>query len=245
MLYWKELNAPEPAHELIRSTLEQRGKEISEEIIALATQEYLRGDDDSAYFLYTQLWEHFPDNKIICNNYGYILIGERNYATAEPLLLKVYKERPKDEYSNIAACNLAYIYALKQKPKKALVFAETALGSKLADEKVILRIPFFLEGEIIADPAQYPGRSISIKTAALGCAVTASLAIGEIDKASAYLAQIKEESADETTTSLLSGSLELAKGNEEKAYEHWQEASALSENEDEPGIILRWLEDLA
>jgi len=240
-IFLRGLNEPEKARALILSALTSQDSQVIKKVFELGVEEYLAGHHHSAIEIYTMLNDHRPENLQACNNLGYMLIGENEKDRAKELLNKAIKGENKEVFPLIARCNLAYLYALTAEYDRINPLLEEVLNEEISKEGATLRIPFWIDGKMKPDPAQFPGRDISLETAALGCAITIALAKGEIRKAESLLVELKKE-ADELLGWLIEGCMEAEKNNNTKAKTLWAKAIEKSKNEEEKKTIREWMD---
>jgi tetratricopeptide (TPR) repeat protein len=214
----------------------------------IAVRRYLDGERNLAISITSQLVNLCPDVIRLKTNLGYMQIGERAYDQAESLLIDVIDTKIIDEdeeiFIVISKCNLLYLYILQNKFDKTFSLLEEIFASNKRDEEAILRVPFWFQGEIQPDPAQFPGRDITMEMAALGCGIAAALAQGDIEKADKLNDSLIDKEFEDPLPLICEGCVQASKGNQEEAVDAFTEAIKMSENEEEKSILQNWLEKL-
>lgn len=205
---------------------------------------YEKGDRKTALIIYQQLLSFDPENLRLKNNIGYILIGKEKYEQAELLINEVIKEGNQAIDSEISKCNLAYLYAIQGRPDKVFPLVKEVENSELATEVALLRVPIWFQGKVQLDPAQFPGRNLSLVSAALGCGLACSLAIGDMDQANGFMKKLISGEYNDPMPLVCLGSIEAAYGNDEKAIDAWKHAIEITKNPEEKTILENWVVDL-
>ena len=212
----------------------------------LATDKYLNDERNLAISITSQLLSLFPGKLRFKTNLGYMYLGESAFDRAEPLLIDVINSENvgKDEeiFAFIARCNLLYLYIIQGHFEKTATLLEILLNSDKAKEEATLRVPFWFQGEIHSDPAQFPGRDITMEMAALGCGIAAALAQDDLERAEQYYSELSSKETDNPLTLVCLGTLEIEKGNKKQAIIAWEKAIEVSNNEEEISILKNWVE---
>jgi len=241
------LNRIEEAKSLIESKLHEN-PEKAESLAEIAADEYIDGERKLAISIYSQLIKLCPDRIRLKTNLGYMLIGEGAFEQAESILndIKNVKiiNQDEEEFILIAKCNLAYLHIIQSRFDQAFLLMEDILLYDKSEEEAILRIPVWFHEEIHPDPAQYPGRDVTLEMAALGCGLAAALAQGDIEKAEKFSSDLTSKECEDPLPLVCLGSLEAEKGNKEQAIDAWNKAITISENEEEKTILKKWVEIL-
>ncbi len=89
-------------------------------------------------------------------------------------------------------------------------------------------MPSFFQGETHIDPAQFPGRGLKLREAALGCTLASSLALDDLDKAGKIYKDLLSGEYKDTMPLVCLGSLEAAQQNYDGAKDAWNRAITLS-----------------
>ena len=210
------------------------------------TDKYLNDERNLAISITSQLLSLFPGKLRFKTNLGYMYLGESAFDRAEPLLIDVINSENvgKDEeiFAFIARCNLLYLYIIQGHFEKTATLLEILLNSDKAKEEATLRVPFWFQGEIHSDPAQFPGRDITMEMAALGCGIAAALAQDDLERAEQYYSELSSKETDNPLTLVCLGTLEIEKGNKKQAIIAWEKAIEVSNNEEEISILKNWVE---
>lgn len=238
-----QLDRANEAWDFIKPSLEKDTEMKINSLASMGVSIYKSGLREIAISIYKQLSSFQPDNLRLKINLGYMLIGEKEFAESEKILLDASSVTNEDIYTLIGRCNLAYLYNLTGKYKKALEIVENILQDELSKEEAILRIPFWVNKKMIDDPSRFPGRETLIGTAAKGCGAAAAMAMGKITKAEKFIHGLHDENSKDPLHKMVSGCVELEKGNRSTAREHWDQALQLSENENDKQAIQQWLKD--
>jgi len=203
---------------------------------------YSSGDRSTALTIYEQLLSFQPNNPRLMNNYGYIILGEGQIDEAESFFIKVIQAGHSDENTLISKCNLAYIFSIKNEFDQVFKLVEGIFSSEVSKLSATLRVPFWFQGEIHPDPAQYPGRSITLEMAALGCGIAAALAQSDFSKADELNDALLVKESEDPLPFICEACVQAAKGNQFETFDALTEAIKLSENEEEISILKNWVE---
>lgn len=209
---------------------------IIEEIIAIGSDGYLLGQTEAAISSFRQLVSFEPNNNRLNTNLGYFLIGESNFSEAEAHLNRVYSSKSGDVYENIACCDLVYMNCIQGNYDKAIELMEKQLTIEEQNQDAILRIPFFVFGEMKPDHAPLPGRRLTLGSAFFACSASALMATGDFYKSESNLRELSERN-EQFLTKLLYGNLMLAKNQKEEAADYWRQALLLTTDEDDTKFI--------
>ncbi len=212
-----------------------------ENLVDIGARFYYRGMPAPALSVHQQLFNFKPEDLRIANNLGYILIGEGDYSSALEILTSVANQPVSVLFRDLARCNLAYIYNLKENFKGALSEIEKVMNSEFTQEDAKLRVSFWIDGSMVPDPSPIPGRDLSFGECALSCGVSSALANSDFELAGSYATKLKETSNSEILTEMVSGSLELAKGDIEQAKNHWTKALSSVKLESDQRALETWL----
>lgn len=237
-----QMGRSKEAWKCIQPYLKKANEKDIDRLASIGAGFYYRGMTNQALSVYRQLKEFRPGNLRIANNLGYILIGEGDYLDALDGLREIANQPISTLFRDIARCNIAYIYNLKEDFGSAIIEIENVLNSEFTQEEVTLRVTFWINGSIIADPSPVPGRNISIEECALSCAVSSAIAIGDLELGNRYANKLKEISNNQTIIDMVLGTLELKKGNIELAKQFWTDAQKSATLETDRTALDRWLE---
>jgi len=235
-----QLGRGDEAWDYIRSYLENNTEKRLNVLTNIGIEFYQRGFVEPAVAVYRQLLGFKPADARIATNLGYFLIGQGQFAEAETILTTVTSDAQTGEFIEIARCNLAYIYSLTGKNTKAVQMADDVLKSAFASEEVILRIPFWVNGKMLPDPAPIPGREISLANAARACKASAFMALKKLDKSEQVIREMDE--GEMLLRNIISGCLERARNNSLQAAQYWKSALELSDSDEERAVIENWLQ---
>lgn len=234
-----QLGRGDEAWDYVSSYLEKNTEKRLNALANIGVEFYQRGLVEPAVAVYRQLLGVKPADARIATNLGYFLIGEGQFAEAETILTAVTADAQTGEFPEIARCNLAYIYNLTGKTTKAVKMAEDVLKSEFVSDEVILRIPFWVNGKMLPDPAPIPGRDISLANAARACRATAFMALNKLNQSEQEISALDE--GELLLRKMMSGCLERARNNSLQAAQYWKAALELSDNEEERAVIENWL----
>jgi len=225
----------------IQPYLRKTNEKDFEHLINIGTRFYLQGLTDPALSVHYQLMDFHPENPRVANNLGYILIGEGDYSSALEVLRVVANESISTLFRELARCNIAYINNLEGDFSSALLEIEKVLNSEFTQEEATLRVTFWINGSMIADPSPIPGRHLTVEECALSCAVSSGLAIGNVEMRDNFANKLMAVSKNQTLKSMVLGSLELAKSNTELAKFHWENALNSAKLETDQKALDAWL----
>ena len=222
--------------------------EKSDFLADIAADKYFDGERDLAESIYSQLNSLCPHKIRFLTNLGYMQIGKGDLEQAEQLLIDALNSKvideDEEEYIVIARCNLSYLYVLQNNFDKTFSLLDEIFASNKRDEEATLRVPFWFQGEIHLDPAQFPGRSITLEMAALGCGIAVALAQGDIVKADELNDALLVKDFEDPLPLICGGCVQAAKHNDVEAIDAFTQAIEMSENEEEKTILKNWLEKL-
>ncbi|MCD4673113.1 MAG: tetratricopeptide repeat protein [Anaerolineaceae bacterium] len=238
-----QLGRADDAWEIIRPHLEKNTEKRLDFLANIGVSFYEKGENAAAISVYYQLAAFKPDDVRCSTNLGYMLAGKAKYEEAEALFHSVIAMDEDGFFGVISQCNLSYLYCMLGKYEKALEFANAVLKSSHIDEEAILRIPFWVTGDMQPDPLSFPGRSLTFCAAAKACGATAAIALGEYQAAKDLIKAIPAD-IEYPLIEMLSGCLELAEKNSSEAAQHWENASKQSKYSLEEDAIKNWLKDL-
>lgn len=239
-----QMGRAEEAWEYIFPKLQDSPDEKIDILAQVGVNFYSDGDRSSAMAIYEQLLTFQPDNPRLMNNYGYILMGEGEIDEAEALFIKVIQEDHSDVNTLISKCNLAYIFSIRNKIDQVFNLVNDILSSDVSNVSATLRVPFWFQGEIHPDPAQFPGREITLEMAALGCGVAVALAQENIEKADELNDALLVKDFEDPLPLICEGCVQAAKNNDEESIEAFTQAIEMSENKEEITILKNWVEIL-
>jgi len=236
-----QMDRSEEAWKCIQPYLKKASEKDIENLVDIGARFYYRGMPAPALSVHQQLFNFKPEDLRIANNLGYILIGEGDYSSALEILTSVANQPVSVLFRDLARCNLAYIYNLKENFKGALSEIEKVMNSEFTQEDAKLRVSFWIDGSMVPDPSPIPGRDLSFGECALSCGVSSALANSDFELAGSYATKLKETSNSEILTEMVSGSLELAKGDIEQAKNHWTKALSSVKLESDQRALETWL----
>jgi len=205
---------------------------------------YSKEDRQTSISIYQQLLSIEPENIRVSNNLGYMLMSEGDFNAAESLFSKVIEKNIKDEHTFISRLNFAYIYSIQGEHNKAFQLTDEVLNSEYASIEATLHIPVFFAGKVHPDPVKFPGRSLKLETAALGCNLASALAIDDFNRADDFFKSLLSGKYEDTMPLVCLGSLEAGKGNIEEAKRAWNQVINFSKNEDEKNILKDWTAEI-
>ena len=237
-----QMGQAQEAWDYIFPKLQDAPDEKIEFLASVGVEFYKVGDRSTSMTIYDQLLSFQPDNLRLINNYGYILVGEGEIDSAKSLFLRVIEEDDSKVNPFISRCNLAYTYSLQGKFEEAFQLIDDVLSSEFSSEDATLRVPFWFQGEIQKDPAQYPGRSITLEMAALGCGLACALALGDMEKADDFNDRLLVKEFEDPLPLICDGCLHACKPRDEEVIDALRQAFEMSKNEDEKEILKEWVE---
>ena len=228
--------------------LEEREEFISHlEMVGLKL--YGSNKTHATRLIFEKVVELAPKRIRSLNNLAFILIGEDEIESAKSLLQVVLREfdgGAADEFVtlDVTLANLSYIYMLAQDYSKAAQLLEKAEGSTNKDDKSILRVAYWCNGDFHLLPQdRHPRRfrnTLSIIRANLAIA---NYLRGKTSEGISIAKNVIEQAGDDVVGHRVLGCLYLDQGNIEKARQLWHQALELTLPTWERELFEQWLED--
>lgn len=218
-------------------------KEKIGDIADLGKNIYSKGDRQDAISIYRQLLSIDRENPQIKNDLGCMLLGVGVFDEAESLFRDVENKFVSQFQSFISKYNLAYLYTLQSNKGlgEAIELLDEIFRCEFEDEKATLLVPFWFQGKVYSDPAQFPGRNVFLGQAANACGLTCNLALGDLESGNLYIKDMVKGEYHDPLPLISLGTFEAECNNIEKVKEYWHYAIDLSQNTNEKNILKKWL----
>ncbi|MEI7989594.1 MAG: tetratricopeptide repeat protein [Chloroflexota bacterium] len=236
-----QLGRAQEAWDTISPLLEHNPDKKLETFANIGVNYYSRGLTKPAIAIYRQIIAFNPNNVRFSTNLAYFLIGETQYEEAEALLLGVIKSDGAGKFGQIALCNLAYLYNLIGDYSNALEIAAAVFESTFSTEGAYLRVPFWVNHQMLSDPDPIPGREITLGNAAMACGAAAAMALGKLDTAERMVNKFQPDN-EPLLQEMLLGCFEQAKKKYAEARQHWKAARKLSKRKPEQSTLDEWIQ---
>jgi tetratricopeptide (TPR) repeat protein len=212
----------------------------------MAFEAYGRGEFDAAYTILAQLQSFAPDDPRLLNNLGFMLIGRGDLALAERYLTRVVQLTGSEDWTIIAALNLAYLYLIQRCDPEAEQALDTAKASLAhhPDTDSIARIAYWHNGEVIPEYTAYPFELYPCQLSIWANRAALCLARGDEAEAEALAHQLVEDTSGISLGYRVLGWVLRAEERPEAARRAWQHARERAEHPEEKEILTTWLDDL-
>lgn len=247
-LYYEALHLagrPREAWDFVRPLLDTQTAQRLDLLCGLGVSLYEQGRVEAARAIFEQLHEFAPDSARFNCNLGFILIGEDELGEAEERLLQALTQPDEYEVDPTSLANLGYLYLLRGDYARAEGYVERAAAAADEQDQAILRVAYWQDGAVVADPVDHPRQFLPIQAAVQANRVTLALAQGQIEEADAQARQLVEKYPGRSVAHNLLGWVRRAQERDEQAQQAWRTALELASDPEERAALEQWLETTA